>query len=306
MANVINMGGGGINLIKGTVPAGYRVVYSDGYDLQDETTESSKEISVLGNSLIYTPYASVSPSTPTNERFWSLVDKDFVVQSPYKPNFADNSWENIIEACQRKLVPESWVVGDTKPISLSVVRTNSEPVTKTYMVTILGRNHDTYADGSGIAPITLGFWVSDYDLDMYKAEADDYTWENSYLRSVEIPSWISYFPSVVRNALREVSKVTGVQSTSSTKTLTEKLFIPSEIEYYGKTTYSISGEGSQYDYFYSLLVLGKISSLQYTWSRSPAAKYTGNFVRIGFEGAPGHISATAYNARESVFFAFCL
>lgn len=295
MANVINMGGGGINLIKGTVPAGYRVVYSDGYDLQDETTESSKEISVLGNSLIYTPYASVSPSTPTNERFWSLVDKDFVVQSPYKPNFADNSWEDIIEACQRKLVPESWVAGNTKTIDL----TGGD----TYSAIILGKNHDTYTDGSGKSPLTLGIYNTK-NTQMYNFTPNDGTWENSTMRKHYLLSYISYFPKPLLDAIKSVDKVTGVYSTGATKTLSEKVFLLSEIEFFGIAKGSIDGEGTQYEYCKnSMDVYGGIQSLRDSWLRSPSKNQENYFRCTSYYGRPGEEES---NSTMFTFFAFCL
>lgn len=295
MANVINMGGGGINLIKGTVPAGYRVVYSDGYSVQDETTTVAKEISVLGNSLIYAPYAEVVPSTPSSERFWSLVDKDFVIQSPYKPNFADNSWEDIVDACQRKLVPESWVAGNTKTINLVSG--------STYSAIVLGKNHDIYSDGSGKSPLTLGIYVDNSIEKMYDFTPNDNTWENSTLRST-LPVYTSRFPVVIRNAIKNVDKKTGVYSTGAIKTLSEKAFALSEIEFLGTAEYSISGEGTQYEYCAnSMDMYGGIQSLKEAWLRSPSKSYADRFLYTGMYGRGGLLSSLE---TSRVFFAFCL
>lgn len=299
MANVINMGGGGINLIKGTVPAGYRVVYSDGYSVQDETTTIAKEISVLGNSLIYAPYAEIIPSTPSSERFWSLVDKDFVIQSPYKPNFADNSWEDIIDACQRKLVPESWVAGNTKTINLT-----SGSIYSAYSAIILGKNHDIYSDGSGKAPLTLGIYVSNSTQKMYDSTPNEGTWENSALRRVLQSYYTGYFPAVIRNAIKNVDKKTGVYSTGAIKTLSEKAFALSEIEFLGTAEYSISGEGTQYEYCAnSMDNYGGIPSLEEAWLRSPSKNSADRFLYTGMYGRGGSQSSLE-TAR--VFFAFCL
>ena len=61
------------------------------------------------------------------------------------PVFANNDWATIIAACQRKQVPETWAVGDQKEMTIG----------QPYMIDIIGKDHDTYADGSGTAPLTL-------------------------------------------------------------------------------------------------------------------------------------------------------
>ena len=61
------------------------------------------------------------------------------------PVFANNDWAAIIAACQRKQVPETWTVGDQKEMTIG----------QSYMIDIIGKDHDTYADGSGTAPLTL-------------------------------------------------------------------------------------------------------------------------------------------------------
>lgn len=54
------------------------------------------------------------------------------------PVFANNDWATIIAACQRKQVPETWAVGDQKEMTIG----------QSYMIDIIGKDHDTYADGS--------------------------------------------------------------------------------------------------------------------------------------------------------------
>ena len=59
--------------------------------------------------------------------------------------FANNSWEEIIAACQSGNVPDSWSVGDSKAMTIN--GTN-------YQIDIIGKNHDTYTAG-GTAPLTF-------------------------------------------------------------------------------------------------------------------------------------------------------
>ena len=60
--------------------------------------------------------------------------------------FADNSWAAIIAACQAREVPDTWAVGDSKPMTIGGAD---------YQIDIIGENHDSYTDGSGTAPLTF-------------------------------------------------------------------------------------------------------------------------------------------------------
>ena len=48
-----------------------------------------------------------------------------------KDNFSDNNWSTIIKACQMNAVPESWNVGDQKPMTINGIE---------YLVDIIGKN----------------------------------------------------------------------------------------------------------------------------------------------------------------------
>ena len=64
----------------------------------------------------------------------------------YNANFADNDWATIIKACHKNQVPETWVVGNQKAMMINGAD---------YVIDIIGKEHDDYADGSGKAPLTL-------------------------------------------------------------------------------------------------------------------------------------------------------
>ena len=68
--------------------------------------------------------------------------------SPYRSTFANNSWEMIIQACKNNEVPSAWNIGDQKTMTIGGVD---------YEIDIIGKNHDTYSDGSGKAPLTFQF-----------------------------------------------------------------------------------------------------------------------------------------------------
>ena len=68
------------------------------------------------------------------------------IQYPYEANFADNTWAQIIKACQKKIIPTTWKVGDQKAMTINGI---------SYQIDIIGKNHDDYSDGSGKAPLTF-------------------------------------------------------------------------------------------------------------------------------------------------------
>ena len=71
---------------------------------------------------------------------------DITFKPSYDPVFANNTWEQIIAACHNNEVPDTWKVADQKPMTID----GSD-----YLIDIIGKNHDDYADGSGKAPMTF-------------------------------------------------------------------------------------------------------------------------------------------------------
>lgn len=75
-------------------------------------------------------------------------------------------------------------------------------------------------------------------------------WKNCAMRSTHLPAILALMPSEVRAGIKEVNKLSSAGSQSSSiDTTADKLFLLSEIEIFGSTTYSKSGEGSQYAYY---------------------------------------------------------
>ena len=50
---------------------------------------------------------------------------DITFAPSYDPVFANNTWEQIIEACHNNEVPDTWKVADHKPRSTSSARTTT-------------------------------------------------------------------------------------------------------------------------------------------------------------------------------------
>ena len=164
-----------------------------------------------------------------------------VTVSLLKDNFADNEWSEIIAACQSGNVPASWVVGNYKNMTING---------KAYRIDIIGKNHDTYAAG-GTAPLT--FQMHDCYTEtkqMNSSNTNSGGWTNCAMRSTHLPAIMNLMPAEVKAAIKEVQKKTSAGSQSSSiQTTNDKLFLLSEIEIFGSTTYSFAGEGTQYDYY---------------------------------------------------------
>lgn len=213
----------------------------------------------------------------------------------YKPNFADNSWEKIISACQKGDIPETWKVGDQKTMTIGGTD---------YLIDIIGKNHDVYSDGSGTAPLT--FQMHDCYATKYKmGNSDDNTagWTNCLIRTTNLPAILALMPSEVVNGVREVDKKTSAGGRSSTiNTTADKLFLLSEYEVFGTLVRSYSGEGIQYAYYAAgnSKVKG-INGSNQTWQlRSPATSTY--YCHVSNTGGAGSYKATS---SYGVAFAFC-
>ena len=216
--------------------------------------------------------------------------------APYDSVFANNTWEQIIEACHNNAVPDTWNVADQKPMTINGVD---------YQIDIIGKNHDTYAAG-GKAPLT--FQMHDCYADkkaMNSSNTNSGGWKNSAMRTTHLPAILALMPTEVQNGIREVSKKASVGGASSTiETVSDKLFLLSEVEIFGSTSYSAAGEGTQYDYYKAgnSKVKKRNGSAASWWDRSPNARNSTSFCLVISYG-----SANANNASyvRGVAFGFC-
>lgn len=215
----------------------------------------------------------------------------------YNANFADNDWATIIKACHKNQVPETWVVGNQKAMTINGAA---------YVIDIIGKGHDDYADGSGKAPLT--FQLHDCYADrkmMNGGSTNSGGWTSCDMRSTHLPAILALMPTEVQNGIQEVNKLTSEGSRSTTiSTTADKLFLLSEIEIFGNITYSVSGEGTQYDYYKvgNSKVKNYNGSANYWWQRSPRIGNYSSFCAVSNSGLADYISA---NDVYCVAFAFC-
>lgn len=219
---------------------------------------------------------------------------DITFKPSYNPVFANNTWEQIIAACHNNEVPETWKVANQKSMTIG---------NEDYLIDIIGKNHDDYADGSGKAPLT--FQLHDcYKLKkvMHTTTTNSKGWSRCDMRETSLPIILKQMPTDVQSGIREVNKLTSESNTIVTTA--DKLFLLSEIEIFGSDANSGKGEGMQYDYYKAgnSKVKNYIDSAIEWWERSP---YNGNnrfYCCVNYKGAS--ISRVA-NAVSGVPFAFC-
>ena len=280
-----------------TVDSGATVVLKKGDVTLQTKTSTGTAVFTVTETGIYTVEATKNGQTTSGSvNVVSSTTSYALTLSFLNDNFANNSWASIIAACHSGSVPSTWVVGNSKTMTINGT---------SYQVDIIGKNHDTYASG-GKAPLT--FQLHDCYADT-KAMNGSITnmggWTSCAMRQTHLPAILALMPTEVQNGIREVNKLTSAGSQSNTiNTTADKLFLLSEIEIFGSTTYSFYGEGTQYDYYKAgNSKVKNVSGSAYFWSeRSPYAYNSAGFCCVSSNGI-----ANVYNANASngVAFGFC-
>lgn len=258
-------------------------------------------VSVSGNQVTVTGLANgsanITISVAADTNYTAPASKQCsVTVSLLKDNFADNEWSEIIAACQSGNVPASWVVGNYKNMTING---------KAYRIDIIGKNHDTYAAG-GTAPLT--FQMHDCYTEtkqMNSSNTNSGGWQNSAMRTTHLPAILNMMPAEVKAAIRDVQKKSSAgNQSSSIQTTNDKLFLLSEIEIFGSTTYSFAGEGKQYAYYQAgnSKVKNLSGSAYIWWERSPHSSNSAYFCLVYSNGyANAYLASYSYG----VAFGFC-
>ena len=277
-----------------TTSAGATVTATKGSKTASGTADASGNCTLIVDEVgTWTVTAATASTTKTADVVVGTANVDLAMIDPV---FGNNSWAAIIKACQEKQVPNTWNVGDSCNMTIN---------NKTYAIDIIGKNHDTYASG-GKAPLT--FQLHDCYADtkaMNSSNTNSGGWKNSAMRATHLPAILALMPTEVQNGIREVSKKASVGGASSTiETVSDKLFLLSEVEIFGSTTYSAAGEGTQYDYYKAgnSKVKNRNGSAASWWERSPNASNSTYFCLVYSDGcAYSNYASNAYG----VAFGFC-
>ena len=280
-----------------TVDSGASVsLQKDGTTIQTKTSTGTVVFTVTETGA-YTVTATKNGQTTTGSvNVVSGTTSYTLTLNFLKDNFADNDWTSIIAACHSGSVPSTWVVGNSKTMTINGA---------SYQVDIIGKNHDTYTAG-GTAPLT--FQLHDCYADtkaMNSSDTNSGGWTSCAMRSTHLPVILSLMPTEVQNGIREVNKLTSAGNKSSTiNTTADKLFLLSEVEIFGSTIYSAAGEGTQYDYYKAgnSKVKNRNGSAAVWWERSPGASVSLYFCMVNRRGGANANGASIANG---VAFGFC-
>ena len=219
------------------------------------------------------------------------------IKYPYEPNFADNTWAQIIETCQRKIIPPTWAVGAQKVMTIDGTD---------YPIDIIGFNHDDYSDGSGKAPITFQMHdIYDTRRAMNGSATNAGGWASSKMRNERLPTLLALTPPEVQSSIREVNKAAGIGNKSTTvETVSDKLFLLGETEVLNSSEISGVIEGTQYAYYATggSIIKQRNGSANAWYLRSAPIKNASQFIYVS---SRGELTAMDANTGSGIAFAFC-
>ena len=273
----------------------------DGAISATSSNTAAATVSVSGNTVTVTGKASgsatITVSVAEGTNHTAPASKTCAVTANFfNSNFASNTWEQIIAACQSGSVPDTWVTGDSKIMTIDGAD---------YQFDIVGKNHDTYTAG-GFAPLTFGLhdcYGTKYPMN--SSGTNSTGWNDSKMRTETLPAILAKMPENIQNGIRAVNKLTATSgSNSAIKTASDKLFSFSEMEVCGSATVSYNGEGKQYDYYKAgnskVKKVGSTASRW--WLRSPDASTSYLFCAVNANGSVGNNYASSLSG---VCFGFC-
>lgn len=230
---------------------------------------------------------------------WKLEVIGIVYVYPFTigDNLNDTDWADIDICGRLGMAQQFFKVGDSKTVNIG--GTN-------YEVQIIGFNHDDNVSGGKAA---YSFQLVDclnQTQQMNTSNTNTGGWNGSAMRG-RMSTYKSQLPAALRNVIKTVKKKsgTGGGSSSGTQQTNDDLFLLSEIEIFGTTTYSVAGEGTQYEWYKAgNSRIKKVNgSAYYWWERSPYSGYTYGFCGVN---SSGNAAADAARSSYGVSFGFCV
>lgn len=185
-----------------------------------------------------------------------------------------------------------------------------------YAFDVIGFNHDTlttptaYGKSTATGKAGITFQMHDLFATTYVMNSSNTNrggWKSSAMRTSTMATMKGYLPAAWQTAIKPVNKVsgTGGGSSSGTETVSDSCFLLAEIEIFGSTTYSVSGEGTQYAYYKAgnSKVKHKGGSAAGWWERSPWSGNSNCFCSVYAGGSANYTNA---DLSRGVAFGFCV
>ena len=230
---------------------------------------------------------------------WKLEVIGIVYVYPFTigDNLNDTDWADIDICGRLGMAQQFFKVGDSKTVNIG--GTN-------YEVQIIGFNHDDKVSGGKAA---YSFQLVDclnQTQQMNTSNTNTGGWNGSAMRG-RMSTYKSQLPAALRNVIKTVKKKsgTGGGSSSGTQQTNDDLFLLSEIEIFGTTTYSVAGEGTQYEWYKAgNSRIKKVNGSAYNWwERSPYSGYAYSFCFVDSSGGADFSGASG---SFGVSFGFCV
>lgn len=207
------------------------------------------------------------------------------------------SWSDIDTCASLGRAQEVFKVGDSKTVKID--GTN-------YDVRIIGFNHDVRASDGSNASITFQLVDCLESTASMGKNGSETKWSESDMRT-RMSTYFGQLPSDLQAAVKVVTKITnnGCEASSGTESTEDKLFLLSEFEVFGATTYAVRDEGLQYEFYKAgNTKIKKVNgSPEIWWLRSPIATNSNPFCCIE---STGEASNRIYSQKHGVSFAFCI
>lgn len=239
----------------------------------------------------------------------------------------NNEWSVIKSVSDAGQGANYWSIGDRKAVTLNGTMSKLSLSNFTTYAFIIGFNHNASVEGAnrihfqiGKTALTGGTDVclvsgysDDSDFYMNTSNTNSGGWNSSYMRTKILGTSLSSYsgtfigvlPAALRAVLKSVTKYTdntggGSTAASAVTATTDYVFLLSEYEVFGSTTYANSNEASkQAQYAYYSAGNSKIkynhsatSTAVYWWLRSPFASSSSIFVRVYSDGTVGGYTAS--------------
>ena len=180
-----------------------------------------------------------------------------------------------------------WSVGDERTVSLSAMTKGAvgeTHVAQNVTMVLMNAGGKTLANGKTCAFVVgqknfLANGTSGEDGYMNNSASNNGGWKSSARRTWCNETYYNAIASGFKALLKQfINKSgTGRGSSSGTEDTTDWTALPAEVEVFGITTYSVSGEGSQFKYYETsanrIKKAGDSGSANRWWERSP---YSGN------------------------------
>ena len=217
----------------------------------------------------------------------------------------DQEIADMIAAADAGLInlQDYWAVGQERKVSLSAMAANGvgeSHVAQTVTMVLMNAGGKTLAQATPGGRTTCNYIVglknglangtSGEHGYMNSSNTNTGGWKNSARRTWCNSVFKNAIPSVLRGIFKPfINKSgTGGGSSNGTENTTDTFALPAEVEVFGSTTYSVSGEGSQFQWYKTaanrVKKCGDSGSAYYWWERSPYSNTATAFCCVFSDG----------------------